>query len=144
MARLLSAQTPPPIGMVECYLQPDLTRPSARSTPGLTGGPGSGQWSGQLKLHNNSNQQLFIDSAIIHVLDGYGKPLFDIDAKHSGIILCRKDLTFPIRAEYFGGVSSFKFTCDLTVKGPDGQVQVYKQLSQPESSGKKNQRIPGY
>jgi len=142
LVKLLRADPAPPVSVTECYLQPDMSRPSARHTPGMDGGPGSGRWSGQLKLRNETSENQFVEAAVVHVLDGYGKPLFDIDPKHKGLIPCRKEITWPIQAEYFGGVSSFKFSCDITVKAANGQIQVYPQL--PVAEAKKPTRLPGY
>ncbi|MBT9586098.1 hypothetical protein IV102_22345 [bacterium] len=148
LSSILSAAPPTsttaPVSITDCYLLPDATRPTVRATPGLAGGSGGGIWRGAITLRNETNQELHLKGAVVHVLDGYGKPLFDIAPQCTARVACRSVTIFPLRADYLGGVSVFTFSCDVTVVGPDGQDQRVKLPPlDPASSGKPN-KVPGY
>jgi hypothetical protein len=133
-----------PVSVADCYLRPDLSRPTARASPGLSGGTAGGSWSGSLTLRNETTQDIRVKGAIVHVMDGYGAPLFDIDPHCEVLIFCRKTTNLPLRADYFGGVSVFKFSCDLTLVGPEGKDQLVKVTAVDQAPIRKSQKMPGY
>ncbi|MBX3167248.1 MAG: hypothetical protein KF760_07540 [Candidatus Eremiobacteraeota bacterium] len=141
---MLGAQPPLPLSIADCYLMPDLTLPGVRATPGLSGGPGTGWWNGSIQLKNETASDIRVKSSIVHVLDGYGKLLFDIDPKTYVLIPGRATSSLPLRATYLGGVSSFKFSCDLTVEGQGGKDQLISLPMMGPASGASSKKIPGY
>lgn len=128
LAGLPTSQTAP-ISITDCFLQADLTRPMVMATPAngqRPGASGNGNWRGALTLRNDTDRPIVVKKALVHVLDGYGKPLVDVDCDNCACTLApRKTGAIPLQAAYNGGVSVFTFSADVTVN-QDGQEQVVK------------------
>lgn len=136
-----------PISITDCYLQADLTRPMVMATPANRMPPsasGNGNWRGAMTLRNDTDSEVCVKKLQVHVLDGYGKGLVDVDCPCLSKIAPRKTAAFPFQATYNGGVSVFTFSCDATVTS-NGQDQVVKLGPfDPNGSGPAQKKPPGY
>lgn len=144
VAGLAVAAAPPSVTFTDCVLRADVS-PSARATPGL-GGNTSLNLVGTATFRNDSDQPLVIKSALIHVKDGYDKPLFDLGPYNLPSIPPRQMRSISLSYYYPGAVSVFRFSSDLVIcsaGGPDTTLALTPQTQQA-APGKSRPTVPGY
>lgn len=106
----------PPIGLGDSYLILDAPTDFV---------PLPIYWHGALTLKNTGPVDLTTKTMVVHVLDGYGKPLFDIEPDQVKLPQ-RRATVVPLSASYSGGVSVFKFSCDLVLVDSRGTQTTVK------------------
>jgi hypothetical protein len=111
-----------PVTMTECYLIPDIS-PTGRSTPGYGGTStiGGSTIRGNCTLQNETDRTVEVRKVVVHVLDGYGRQLFDITPTGLCPIPPHKCAVLSLMANYPGAVSIFQFSGEVTTAGPDGK-----------------------
>lgn len=112
-----------------------LSLPGACASPGLTlvdcalarevlGGNRAGQYGslrGYVRLRNDTDLDLTRVKVKVHVLDGYGKPLFDLDPGEIGQLKPHQQGELSLYSTYSGGVMQFQLSADVTAHSPQGE-----------------------
>lgn len=135
-----------PVTMVDCYLRADSGLPSAGATPGFTGRAGAftSVWRGEMTLRNETGAAVNFKTLTVHVLDGYGKPLFDLPPMTVAPLAAHQTVKVPLQANYQGAVTVFQFSADGMVSSPDGKDQPLHLGAASGNSPKLPTRLPGY
>ena len=136
---------PPAVAFMDCSLQADRT-PSARTTPGLSGGSTSFNLVGSAVFRNDTDQALAIKSAIVHVKDGYDKALFDLGPYNIPSLPPHEMRSITLSHYYPGAVTVFRFSSEIVVSPPVGNDVNLTLTPQSQGAAGKSgsSKVPGY
>lgn len=112
-----------------------LTMPAACAAPGLTivdcslareilgTNNRAGQYGnlrGNVRLRNDTDLALSHLKVKLHVLDGYGKQLFDLDAGEIAQLKPHQQSDLPLYTPYSGGVMQFQMSAEVAAQSTQG------------------------
>ncbi|MBN9418563.1 MAG: hypothetical protein J0I12_24140 [Candidatus Eremiobacteraeota bacterium] len=100
--------------LTNCSLTRETTSSSSRSQQ-------YGDLRGFVRLSNDSGLNLTHLQVKVHVLDGYGKQLFDLNPPEIAQMKPGQQSELSLYSPYSGGVMQFKLSLDITAQSPQGQ-----------------------
>lgn len=114
----LWAEVSPALSFVDCLLWQE-SPPASVSEPDANGHLHSLYLVGTATLKNDTDKTLGVQKAVIHVDDGYGHPLFDLNLEPISIP-GRETVKIPLVRWFGGGIGVFRFRGEfelLTARG---------------------------
>ena len=104
----------PGLTLTNCSLTRETTSTSNRSQQ-------YGDLRGFVRLRNDSELNLTHLKVKVHVLDGYGKQLFDLDPPEIAQMKPGQQSEVSLYSPYSGGVMQFKISLEVIAQSPQGQ-----------------------
>ena len=108
-----AAPSPPLLTFVDCVMwyesPPGVTRQEDEK-------PKSRYVVGTVTLRNETSKAVTLRTALLHVMDGYNNPVFDLPIEPY-TLGARQTVKIPVVRYYGGGVGVFRFRGEFTVVG---------------------------